>query len=117
MITIVTMFTVIAVNHNCCKPITIVTKHHNCRNYNHNCRNLINHKCHNCNHTCRNFYKKIIWAFSTSEILFTILSSFCPTKFPKFILIAKNAIHIFLCKAYCFTPILLFPRKRETFQK
>ena len=37
VITIVAMFTIVAINHNCC--------------------NIINHKCCNSNHHCRNFSK------------------------------------------------------------
>ena len=44
MITNITMF-------------TIVAKNHNCRNANHNFRNLNNHNCRNANHNCRNFFE------------------------------------------------------------
>ena len=59
VITIVAMFTIVVINHNCrntnhnCRK-----KNHNCRNANHNCRNLINHNCRNANHNCINFFEK-----------------------------------------------------------
>ena len=101
-------------------PITM--KNHNCRNRNHNRRNLINQICRNCNHNCRNFFENEIdlvnvylrlkddfsLSVTTLTIFFTTLSLFCPVNLPQYIcshIIAERKSGHFLCKAYCFITI------------
>ena len=95
VITIVTMFTLFAINHNCRNQPQLSQKN-NCCNCNHNCRNLINHKCRNCNHNCYNFSKfcffcnVLTWLKGDVSLkvinlrsIFTTWSFFCAVNLPR----------------------------------
>ena len=54
---------------NCRNQPQLLQTKHNCRNCNHNCRNLINHKSCNCNHNCPNFFEN---NFNVVTIIYVI---------------------------------------------